>query len=110
MMSMVDKLHKLYSTTFEPVVWARSVGVEVLNELDTLKAAIMMSAGASARDTQTRGGASAWNFTASLFETMAGSARFAEVAGAGLRATAIGALQQLARAATQSHQSGHSGR
>lgn len=110
MMSMVDKLHKLYSTTFEPVVWARSVGVEVLNELDTLKAAIMMSAGASARDTQTRGGASAWNFTASLFETMAGSARFAEVAGAGLRATAIGALQQFARAATQSQQSGHSGR
>lgn len=46
-MSVIDKLHKLFSTTSEPVVWARSVGLEVLNELDTVKAAIMMSAGGS---------------------------------------------------------------
>lgn len=45
MLSAVDKLHKLYSTTAEPVVWARSVGVEVLNELDTLKTALMVTAG-----------------------------------------------------------------
>jgi ubiquinone biosynthesis monooxygenase Coq6 len=48
MMSAVDKLHKLYSSTAEPVVWARSAGLEVLNELDSLKGAIMASAGASA--------------------------------------------------------------
>jgi len=47
-LSAVDKLHKLYSTTAQPVVWARSVGLEVVNELDTLKAAFMMSAGATA--------------------------------------------------------------
>lgn len=44
-MSAVDKLHKLYSSTLEPIVWARSVGLEVLNELDSVKAAIMMDAG-----------------------------------------------------------------
>jgi len=47
-LSAVDKLHKLYSTTSQPIVWARSVGLEVVNELDTLKAAFMMSAGATA--------------------------------------------------------------
>jgi ubiquinone biosynthesis monooxygenase Coq6 len=46
-MSAVDKLHKLYSSTFQPLVWARSVGLEVLNELDSVKAAIMTTAGAS---------------------------------------------------------------
>ena len=45
-MGAIDKLHKVYTTTFEPVVWARSVGIEVLNELDTVKAALMMAAGA----------------------------------------------------------------
>ncbi|KIP02996.1 hypothetical protein PHLGIDRAFT_111423 [Phlebiopsis gigantea 11061_1 CR5-6] len=45
MLSACDKLHKLYSTTASPIVWARSVGLEVLNELDTIKAALMMSAG-----------------------------------------------------------------
>ncbi|KAJ7066691.1 ubiquinone biosynthesis hydrox [Mycena amicta] len=41
-MSVMDKLHKLYSTSFAPVVWARSVGLEVVNELDSVKTAIMM--------------------------------------------------------------------
>ncbi|KAL4252066.1 Ubiquinone biosynthesis monooxygenase COQ6, mitochondrial [Abortiporus biennis] len=45
LLAAVDKLHKLYSFTAEPVVWARSVGVEVLNELDTVKTAMMMQAG-----------------------------------------------------------------
>jgi ubiquinone biosynthesis monooxygenase Coq6 len=45
MMSAVDKLHKLYARTEPPVVWARSTGVEVLNELDTLKAGIIRAAG-----------------------------------------------------------------
>lgn len=46
MMSAIDKLHKLYSNEIEPIVWARSVGIEVLNELDSVKAAIMTVAGA----------------------------------------------------------------
>ncbi|KAH9479448.1 Ubiquinone biosynthesis monooxygenase COQ6, mitochondrial [Psilocybe cubensis] len=45
-MSACDKLHKLYSMEDERVVWVRSVGVEVLNELDSIKAAMMMTAGA----------------------------------------------------------------
>jgi ubiquinone biosynthesis monooxygenase Coq6 len=49
MMAAVDKLHKLYSTTFEPLVWARSVGLEAVNELDALKTAIITSAGGSPR-------------------------------------------------------------
>jgi len=48
-MAALDKLHKLYSSTSEPVVWARSVGLEVLNELDSIKAAIMMTAGAKSQ-------------------------------------------------------------
>ncbi|KAF7317987.1 Ubiquinone biosynthesis monooxygenase COQ6, mitochondrial [Mycena kentingensis (nom. inval.)] len=41
-MSVMDKLHKIYSTKLDPVVWARSVGVEVINELDSVKTALMM--------------------------------------------------------------------
>ena len=51
-MAAVDKLHKLFSLTSEPIVWARSVGLEVLNELDAVKAAIMMSAGSSSTFTR----------------------------------------------------------
>ncbi|KAH7885844.1 hypothetical protein F5I97DRAFT_1875893 [Phlebopus sp. FC_14] len=44
-MSAVDKLHKIYASTFGPVVWTRTVGLEVVNELDCVKAALMMDAG-----------------------------------------------------------------
>ncbi|OSD05256.1 ubiquinone biosynthesis hydrox [Trametes coccinea BRFM310] len=44
-MAACDKLHKLYGATAAPLVWARSVGVEVLNELDAVKAAMMLAAG-----------------------------------------------------------------
>ncbi|KAH9928780.1 ubiquinone biosynthesis hydrox [Amylocystis lapponica] len=46
LISACDKLHKLYAARAAPVVWARSTGLEVLNELDTVKAALMLSAGA----------------------------------------------------------------
>jgi ubiquinone biosynthesis monooxygenase Coq6 len=48
-MAAVDKLHKLYSSTTAPVVWARSTGLEIINELDTVKTALMLSAGAESR-------------------------------------------------------------
>jgi ubiquinone biosynthesis monooxygenase Coq6 len=63
-MSAVDKLHKLYTTKLEPVVWARSVGLEVINELDSVKAAIMMSAGAQ----PTTQGSPGWNFAANVVQ------------------------------------------
>lgn len=47
LLSATDKLHRLYAATAQPIVWARSVGLEIVNELDTLKAAIMMSAGSA---------------------------------------------------------------
>ena len=73
MLSATDKLHKLYSSTLPPVVWARSVGVEVLNELDTVKAAVMMNAGAHVSQTGSeRPDASMWNMAASSFEFASG--------------------------------------
>ncbi|KAF8159639.1 ubiquinone biosynthesis hydrox [Crassisporium funariophilum] len=76
MMSAVDKLHKIYSTDNDAIVWARSVGMEVLNELDSVKAAIMMRAGA-----QSVGGrASGWNFAGNAVEAMASTVHAAGIA------------------------------
>lgn len=75
LMGAIDKLHKLYSTTFEPLVWARSVGVEVLNELDSVKAALMMTAGA---EKGTIGGGTTWSLAAKGVETLVGSASTAK--------------------------------
>lgn len=68
MLSACDKLHKLYSTKAGPVVWARSVGLEVLNELDTIKAALMMSAGSERSKPPTQVG---WELAAKGVETFA---------------------------------------
>jgi 2-polyprenyl-6-methoxyphenol hydroxylase-like FAD-dependent oxidoreductase len=46
-LSAVDKFHKLCSPRLLPAVWARSVGLGVVNELDTIKAALMIAAGGS---------------------------------------------------------------
>ncbi|KZT74380.1 ubiquinone biosynthesis hydrox [Daedalea quercina L-15889] len=96
MLSAVDKLHKLYSATAEPIVWARSVGLEVLNELDTLKAALMMSAGSTHRTDPASVG---WSVAASGLEAFAKTASGAKNIGgtvAGLaNATVSGLLKQL---------------
>ncbi|KAH9844300.1 ubiquinone biosynthesis hydrox [Rhodofomes roseus] len=96
MLSAVDKLHKLYSATAEPVVWARSVGLEVLNELDTIKAALMMSAGSARRTDPASVG---WSVAASSLETVARSVNSAKSVGdtiVGLAgATAQGLLKRL---------------
>jgi len=99
-MSTVDKLHKLYASTAPPVVWARSTGVEVLNELDALKAGII---GAAGGQSSTGGGASFPSETvASGVEALVGGARVAGAVGSGLRSAAGGILQQLARVASGS--------
>ncbi|KAH8986109.1 hypothetical protein EDB92DRAFT_1936262 [Lactarius akahatsu] len=96
-MSAVDKLHKLYASTAPPVVWARSTGLEVLNELDTIKAGIV---GAAGGQSSARAGAGLfWDTVASGVETLVGGARVAEAVGSGLQSVAGGILQQLARAA-----------
>ena len=63
-LSACDKLHKLYSSTSQPVVWARSVGLEVLNEFDTVKAAIMLNAGSRSTRTSPLGKQFGVNFAA----------------------------------------------
>jgi ubiquinone biosynthesis monooxygenase Coq6 len=73
MLSAVDKLHKLYSSTSEPVVWARSVGLEVLNELDTVKAAMMLTAGSGARVSSQPGFALAARGVEIMHDTVVGA-------------------------------------
>jgi len=50
LMSVMDKLHKLYTTSFGPLIQARSVGLEVLNEFGSVKAAMMAVAGGKAKE------------------------------------------------------------
>jgi ubiquinone biosynthesis monooxygenase Coq6 len=56
MLSGVDKLSKLYGTRTGPVVWLRSVGLEVVNEWTGVKEAFMGVAGAGDNPTGRRGG------------------------------------------------------
>lgn len=88
MLSATDKLHKLYSSTSPPIVWARSVGVEVINELDTLKTAIMMNAGArTPTQSNRRPDASLWNMAAEGVEFASGVGSTLKVIG-----NAVGSL------------------
>jgi ubiquinone biosynthesis monooxygenase Coq6 len=97
-MSAVDKLHKLYSSTLEPVVWARSVGLEVLNEIDFLKAAIMMDAGARSPQKNTQGDAIGWTLVAKGIETLASSASAANIIGQGISGAVRTGSQNVLRA------------
>ena len=80
MMSAIDKLHKLYSNELEPIVWARSVGIEVLNELDSVKAAIMTIAGAQTgvgKEASARN--FAWDFAGNAVQNIAQAGKAAEI-------------------------------
>jgi ubiquinone biosynthesis monooxygenase Coq6 len=93
-MSAVDKLHKLYSTTAAPVVWARSVGLEVVNELDTLKAAFMLSAGART-DVRRTAGSTGWALAAKGVEGAADVLGGARMVGGVLRGLVGAGMQEL---------------
>lgn len=73
-MSAVDKLHKLYGTDNEAVVWARSVGIEIMNELDSMKAALMMFVGAQSTKTSNIGSAPL-NVVGNAVKTLATTAK-----------------------------------
>jgi len=90
-MSAIDKLHKLYSSTLNPIVWARSVGLEVLNELDSVKAALMMDAGAGSLQR------SGWDLLAGSIEGIARGVGTARVLGQGIGGIANGGISELAR-------------
>ncbi|KAJ7504471.1 ubiquinone biosynthesis hydrox [Mycena galericulata] len=78
-MSVMDKLHKLYSTSFEPVVWARSTGLEVLNEFDSVKAALMMEASGKNALSET----SVWDLSAKVVGNLAAATNVARTVGNG---------------------------
>ena len=83
-MATIDKLHKIYSTDLQPIVWARSVGLEVLNELDSLKAAIMLTAGSRTNNAQ-RTSATAWNVASKGVETLVAAADASKVLAGGFQ-------------------------
>ncbi|KAL1676579.1 hypothetical protein EV122DRAFT_291747 [Schizophyllum commune] len=95
LMSAMDKLHKIYTTDLAPVVWARSVGVEVLNELDTIKAAMMLSAGSSPkpRPTEANPAATAWGVVASGLENLSTAVGVARTLGGGIPGVVATGLQ-----------------
>ncbi|KIJ55620.1 hypothetical protein M422DRAFT_199919 [Sphaerobolus stellatus SS14] len=77
-LAVTDKLHKLYSTRSAPVVWARSTGLEVLNELDTVKEAMMLGAG-SEGTVRTKRNTMPWNVAATGLEIVNGAADMAKL-------------------------------
>jgi len=101
-LSAVDKLHKLYSTTLPPVVWARSVGLEVINELDTIKAALMITAGGGGSGPRAgSGGGWGWDVAARGLENLNGAADATKVVGSGLVNVVGVGLQQVGAALSQ---------
>jgi ubiquinone biosynthesis monooxygenase Coq6 len=98
MMSAVDKLHKLYASTAPPIVWARSAGLEVLNELDAFKAGILGAAGGQSSAPSSPG--LLWDTVAGGVETVVGGAQVAEAVGSSLKSAAGRVLQQLATTAS----------
>ncbi|KAF9005962.1 hypothetical protein BDQ17DRAFT_1352476 [Cyathus striatus] len=95
-MAACDKLHKLYSTDLAPIIWARSVGVEVLNEMDSIKAALMMTAGARG---VTKGNSSehGWNLAAKGIETLISASQTAVIVGGTLKGVLNAGIQRLSR-------------
>ena len=95
MMSAIDKLHKLYSNDIEPIVWARSVGIEVLNELDSVKAALMTIAGTVRKEGRPMSARNfVWDFAGNAVQTLAGTGKAVEIL--------KGAVWDLARSSIQS--------
>lgn len=102
-MSATDHLHKLYASTSAPVVWARSVGLEVLNELDYLKGAVMMSAGAQSSSVHGAGSGRAWNVAADGVEVLAKGVHAAKLVGGALQETVMSNVRDLLRASSRSN-------
>lgn len=71
LLSACDHLNSLYSSENKLVVWARSNGLEVVNELEGLKSLLMGEAGGGGgANTSTSGGAGGWGFVASTMESL----------------------------------------
>ncbi|KAI6042075.1 hypothetical protein EDC04DRAFT_2564765 [Pisolithus marmoratus] len=94
-MSAVDKLHKLYSSTWDPVVWARSIGLEVVNELDSVKAALMMDAGAGNLER------SQWDLLANGIKGLSNGLNAAKMLGQGMGGVFNARVNEIARRLSQ---------
>ncbi|KAF8967656.1 COQ6 monooxygenase [Flammula alnicola] len=94
LMSACDKLHKLYSIDSQPVVWARSVGVEVLNELDSVKAGVMMAAGAQAT-VKSAPGSAWWTFAGNAVQNLAATLHTAGIVKGAVENVVVGSLKNL---------------
>ncbi|PBK99182.1 ubiquinone biosynthesis hydrox [Armillaria gallica] len=94
MMSVFDKLHKLYTTSFGPIVQARSMGLEVLNEFDTIKAAIMLNAGSRPRQSEASLRSTVFNLAGSALETASGMKKAADLAGGAVGSMVLNGIQQ----------------
>ena len=95
-MSAIDKLHKLYSNEMEPIVWARSVGIEVLNELDSVKAAIMTIAGAQTgvgKEAPARN--FAWDFAGNAVQSFAEAGKAVEILKGAVWNTVTSSIQNI---------------
>lgn len=79
-LSTCDHLSTLYSTTLAPVVWARSTGLETLNEIDSLKNLIMGGAG-SGVGVKTGRGEGAWGVVADGVEKVRNGVELAKAVG-----------------------------
>ncbi|KAJ3572364.1 hypothetical protein NP233_g3136 [Leucocoprinus birnbaumii] len=100
-MAAVDKLHKLYTTDFEPIVWARSTGLEVVNELDALKAAIMMTAGGGGQSRNSgTAAASGWAAMAKGVESLSSAAQVARAVSGGIGGIVGAGVQSLVKSMT----------
>lgn len=71
-MNVIDKLHKLYAQEAKPIVWARSTGVEILNQLPALKGIMMSGAGAKT-DKNSNPRQNVWNGVAKAYDMASGA-------------------------------------
>ena len=83
------------------MVWARSVGLEVINELDTIKAALMITAGGGGGGPPASNGTRGWIAAARGLENLNNAADAVKVVGSGLVNVVGAGLQQLGNALSQ---------
>ncbi|KAG8918065.1 putative ubiquinone biosynthesis monooxygenase [Tulasnella sp. 418] len=74
LLSATDKLHKIYSTENAPLVWARSVGLEVINELPFVKGLLMTNAGSTSAKSERTAGDDVLDVAANVIEVAARTA------------------------------------
>jgi ubiquinone biosynthesis monooxygenase Coq6 len=71
LLSTTDKLHYLFGTRIPGINWARSVGMDVINELGPIKKLLMGRVGAQASGTSMTGGGSPMRPEGSVYEKAA---------------------------------------